>query len=79
MYASLKALREDFIARIISRGLWLPRYPDLPPCDFLWCDEILKELKPEEEQFFVNPPVFFSNNKYLQQDNNFQTAETFAI
>jgi hypothetical protein len=57
-YVSFKALREDCIGRIIGRGLWLPRSPDLPPSDCLWCDAILKKLKPEEKSFFINPLFF---------------------
>jgi hypothetical protein len=46
VYVRFKALREDCIGRVI--GLWLPRASDLPPSDFLWCDAILKKLKPDE-------------------------------
>jgi hypothetical protein len=34
---SMEALREIFGERIISWGLWPPRFPDLSVCDFyLW-------------------------------------------
>jgi hypothetical protein len=34
---SMVALHEVFGERVISRGLWPPRSPDLNPCDFyLW-------------------------------------------
>jgi hypothetical protein len=49
MYISFEALREDFIGRVISCGLWLPRFPYLTPCNLLWFGAILKLLKPEEE------------------------------
>jgi hypothetical protein len=33
-HMSYEALREDFGDRVISRGLWPTRSPDLRPCDF---------------------------------------------
>jgi hypothetical protein len=36
-HVSLEALGKVHDGRIISRGLWPPRSPDLTPCDFyLW-------------------------------------------
>jgi hypothetical protein len=43
-YVSLKALREVFGGRVISRGLCLPRSPDLTPCDFYLFEGLKDEV-----------------------------------